>query len=277
MADNLLKKSLDRAMYGGFSGFCAMTIQVSSLMWLRTIMNYQYKNGGTIKNTINKLYKEGGIFRFYRGYPYALLLGPISRFGDTAANSFVTNYFKDKNSPIYIQTLYGSILSTTWRVSLMPLDNLKTSLQVDGPKGLANIKYRISNYGFKSMYNGSGASITANLVGYYPWFLTYNYLNNYLDQYQNDPFKKLIRNGGIGFTAAVISDCCSNSLRVLKTSRQTNQNNQSYLKMVNSIIEKDGISGLLGRGLKTRIMTNGLQGILFNITWKYIESCFNNV
>ena len=34
------------------------------------------------------------------------------------------------------------------------------------------------------------------------------------------------------------------------------------------IILDEGIFGLLGRGLKTRILCNGLQGLLFSILWK---------
>ena len=32
-----------------------------------------------------------------------------------------------------------------------------------------------------------------------------------------------------------------------------------------------GSKSLFGRGLKTRILTNGLQGIIFTISWKFIE------
>jgi hypothetical protein len=272
MNNDIINKSINKAMYGGISGFSAMTIQVSSLMWLRTIMNYQYKNGGTLPKTFKTLYGEGGLKRFYRGYPYAIMLGPISRFGDTAANAFMTDYFKNSSTPIYIQTLYGSVVSSAWRINLMPLDTLKTTLQVDGKSGMTNLRHRIKTQGLKTLYNGTSASLTANMVGHYPWFLTYNYLNANLDNYNDNPLKKLIRNGSIGFASAIISDCCSNSFRILKTSSQTNINNESYRKMVSSIIEKDGYKGLFGRGLKTRILTNGLQGILFNITWKYIES-----
>lgn len=31
---------------------------------------------------------------------------------------------------------------------------------------------------------------------------------------------------------------------------------------------EDGILGLFGRGLGTRILCNGLQGLLFSILWK---------
>lgn len=34
------------------------------------------------------------------------------------------------------------------------------------------------------------------------------------------------------------------------------------------VIVNDGIKGLLGRGLKTRILCNGLQGLMFSILWK---------
>lgn len=37
-----------KALISGFSGSTAMVIQVCSLMWLRTTMNYQYRYGGTI-------------------------------------------------------------------------------------------------------------------------------------------------------------------------------------------------------------------------------------
>jgi hypothetical protein len=53
-------------------------------------MNYQFKNGGAFLPTLKKLYAEGGIVRFYRGVVPALVIGPISRFGDTAANMLAT-------------------------------------------------------------------------------------------------------------------------------------------------------------------------------------------
>ena len=34
------------------------------------------------------------------------------------------------------------------------------------------------------------------------------------------------------------------------------------------VVLQDGISGLFGRGLKTRILANGMRGILFSILWK---------
>ena len=122
-----------KAMYSGISGAGAMTIQVGSLMWLRTIMNYQYKYGGTINDTCKVLYKEGGIPRFYRGLLPALAQGPLSRFGDTFSNSlvlaFCTNSEYAKQLPIWTQTMGASVCAGLFRSLLMPIDTLKTLIQ----------------------------------------------------------------------------------------------------------------------------------------------------
>jgi hypothetical protein len=72
---DIVKNSLNRAAAGGLSGSIflililgmAMSLQVITLMWMRTIMNYQYKYGTTTKDAFHKLYAEGGVRRFYRG------------------------------------------------------------------------------------------------------------------------------------------------------------------------------------------------------------------
>ena len=84
-----MAKASKRALGGGLSGAIAGVCQVVLLMWLRTTMNYQYRNGGTRKEAMAALYKEGGIGRFYQGLPFAVVQAPLSRFGDTAANTGV--------------------------------------------------------------------------------------------------------------------------------------------------------------------------------------------
>ena len=69
-----------KALKSGVSGASAMSIQVCSLMWLRTTVNYQYRTGNSLKYSFNNLYKDGGIRRFYRGIGPALFQGPLSRF-----------------------------------------------------------------------------------------------------------------------------------------------------------------------------------------------------
>ena len=43
MNNEILNKSFTKALNGGISGATAMGIQVTSLMWLRTTMNNQYR------------------------------------------------------------------------------------------------------------------------------------------------------------------------------------------------------------------------------------------
>ena len=157
----------------------------------------------------------------------------------------------------------------------MPIDSFKTTLQVEGKNGIHLLKNKIKMNGPHILFNGTIASTSATFVGHYPWFLTYNILNKKIPNY-DDNVKTLLRNGFIGFNSAVISDCCSNSLRVIKTMKQTNKDNLNYKDTVQLIIKEDGVQGLLGRGLKTRILTNGIQGIVFTICWKYFEKYYFN-
>ena len=133
--------------------------QVSSLMWMRTTMNYQYRHGTSTREALQTLYKDGGVRRFYRGYPAALLQGPLSRFGDTAANvgllsssfflcvvlchwilfahlfpkgvlTLLNSMDSTKDLPVGIKTFFASGAASAWRVVLMPIDTVKTAFQV---------------------------------------------------------------------------------------------------------------------------------------------------
>ena len=131
---------MQKAFKGGVTGSIAGVAQVFSFMWLRTAMNYQYRHGGTLPETLKKLYKDGGIRRFYRGLPFAIFQGPMSRFGSAASNTLVLG-LRDADVwglhayPLWIVTILGSYLTALYRVALMPIDTLKTVSQVEGRKG----------------------------------------------------------------------------------------------------------------------------------------------
>jgi hypothetical protein len=69
----------------------------------------------------------------------------------------------------------------------------------------------------------------------------------------------------------MVSDTISNSIRVLKTIKQTSEKQISYKQAFNDVVSKDGYTGLLFRGLKTKLLTNGIQGVVFSIVWRYFE------
>ena len=85
----------------------------------------------------------------------------------------------------------------------------------------------------------------------------------------NNTLQKISRRALIGFVASVASDSISNSLRVVKTYRQVNETKIGYTAAARAVIAVDGLRGLLGRGLKTRILANGLQGLMFSVLWKF--------
>ena len=180
--NEVISQAAGKAFNGGVAGASASAIQVATLMWLRTAMNYQYRYGNTTSNAIKTLYQEGGIPRLYQGISFALIQGPTSRFGDTASNllifSIIANYDPSHIVPIYITTGLASIVAGLWRIIILPLDTIKTSLQVYGKeRGIETLKLRFLTDGISTLYAGSLASCLATIVGHFPWFLTFNYLS----------------------------------------------------------------------------------------------------
>jgi len=275
----IISKAANRALGGGLSGAAAMGINVGCLMWLRTTVNYQYRHGTNMRTALSSLYKEGGIPRFYQGLLPALVQGPMSRFGDTAANTGVlallVSYDETRNMNSFLKTAAASTTSAVWRIFLMPIDTLKTYKQVNGAEGWKILGQKVRTNGVGVMYHGALAAFGANLLGHYPWFGTYNFLQASIPK-QDDFRMKLVRNAFIGFCSSFVSDCTSNSVRVVKVYKQANTENISYPTAVKRVIAEDGLAGLFGRGLATKILSNGVQGIMFSVLWKIIDDAFFN-
>jgi hypothetical protein len=121
--NQILLKAGKRSIGGGLSGAIAGAVQVLSLMWLRTIINYQCRYGTTFTQALRTLLHEGGIARLYRGVTFALIQAPLSRFASTAANdgieSLLSNLSWTKDWGPGRTTVVASIVVGFWRILLM--------------------------------------------------------------------------------------------------------------------------------------------------------------
>lgn len=96
---------------------------------------------------------------------------------------------------------------------------------------------------FVCLYQGAIAAAAATAVGYFPWFLTFNYLNGRVRKPSAMAWM-LLRNAAIGLASSVSSDVCSNSIRVLKTTKQAAaayDSKVTYRGAAALVIEKDGL------------------------------------
>jgi len=189
--------------------------------------------------------------------------------------------------PLPLKTACGSICAGLWRIVLMPVDTSKTVMQVEGKEGLEELYQSVKDIGPAPLYRGAVASAAATAVGHFPWFLTYNFLNDVLPVVQTTAadgsgvvegllLMKLGRSALLGCASSCVSDVCSNSLRVIKTTKQTAGVNEegeemTYKGAVAMILEQDGWAGLFGRGLQTRLLTNAIQGAVFSVLWRYFQ------
>lgn len=240
-------------------------------MWLRTVMNYQYRHGGRFVDAFRLLYAQGGFPRLYNGISITLLNTSLARFGEMAANEFVMALLPP-SVPLSVQTMLGSAVSVAYRVLIMPLDTLKTTMQVEGRGAVVLLRRKVAADGAGVLFHGALAASLANFVGTYPWFWTFNTLDTRLPPAAGAGLAyRLLRAALLGLGAACASDCCSNSFRVLKTTRQTAAHSLSYAEAARQVVAKDGVRGLFGRGLRTRLAINGLQSALFGVFMKFVQ------
>ena len=240
----VLEGAWRKAINGGIPGMIAGAIQVLTLMWLRTITNYQYRYGTSLKQSISILYKQGGIGRLYEGLGFALIQGPLSRLGSTAANegviALMRNLQSTKDIPLIVSTALASVLAGLWRILLMPIDTAKVVRQVEGPEGFKSLMRRVRRGEVSALFQGAIATGVASCVGHLPWFTTYSYLNHGLAE-ATTLSGRLIRNGFIGFTASAVSDTVSNSIRVVKTTKQAaaSLSSVSYAQAIQIVLAAD--------------------------------------
>merc|ERR1711933_440585 len=166
---------------------------------------------------------------------------PVSRFGDTAANDGALAALEHTSLPTAAKTMVASACAAGFRVFLMPIDAWKTTKQVEGADGLKKLVEKTKKHP-TALWQGAVGAMSATWVGHYPWFYTNNQLRESMPQF-DFMYGKYVRNAVIGFCSATVSDTCSNSLRVLKTTRQTSLEPISYMASAREIVAAEGLAG----------------------------------
>ena len=157
----------------------------------------------------------------------------------------------------------------------MPIDTCKTVLQVDSVDGFKTLLRKVKDGKINVLYTGAIANAFSAIAAHYPWFFTYNFLHGsgFFQNFIRRTLKfELLHNALIGFIASIASDTFANSIRVVKTAKQSLSAKAAvgvtYSEVIQMIWAADGWKGLFGRGLRARILSNGLQSIIFVVVWK---------
>uniref|UniRef100_A0A6U9X4E8 Mitochondrial carrier protein n=1 Tax=Pseudo-nitzschia australis TaxID=44445 RepID=A0A6U9X4E8_9STRA len=277
----IFRKAGRKALGGGLPGAAAGVVQVFTLMWLRTAINYQCRYGGSFLSTISILFNDGGIRRFYRGIGFALFQAPIARFVATASNDGVLALLAGlpltKDWAPAVTTLFASLTVGAFRLLLMPIDTCKTILQVDSREGFRALVRRVRAGKIGALYQGALATAVSSTIGHYPWFVIFNALSS-AEWLKNMVTSKLLRNASIGLVASVVSDTVVNVFRVIKTTKQSigSKHDFSYSDTIRVIVAADGWKGLFGRGLRARVFANSIQSIMFTVIWRGLAERWGN-
>jgi hypothetical protein len=72
--------------------------------------------------------------------------------------------------PTAVKTLGASVMAAAFRVLLVPVDTVKTIMQVEGKGGVDALRLKVAKHGPTARFNGAMASAAATFAGHYPWY-----------------------------------------------------------------------------------------------------------
>jgi len=295
---SILGNALQKGLGTSKATILSTLAQVLTMMWLHTAMHYQQRYGGSLSATLKKLYSEGGIGRLYQGLPFVLVQAPLVRFGMIAANvgmlALLDSFPATAALQLPIKVAASSFTAALWKVFVMPLDTANIALNIGGRAGLQKLRRIVLATGPGPLYAGSFATMAGTFSGLFPWWLTHSFLEARIRTFGRDNILfSLVRAGFIGFAASAAAETVSNSFSVVKTTQQIgwlNANDtetvrvdgsvdsgvpekggMSIAEAIRLVLDTDGIKGLFGRGLKTQLLMSCIQGVLFNVMWKYFQ------
>jgi len=236
--------------------------------WMVTIMAYQHRHGGGMIQVGRKLYCDGGIRRFYRGMGISLVQVPLLRLGQVASTDVAFENLAPLGLPDAAAAAAASVGAAGCRGVLAPLANLSAVQQVHGKEGLRFFKEKVRGRP-SALWSGAGGSMATSVLGHYTWCISHRKLQERLPEPPGAHGRDL-RNAAVGFLSTSISDLSTNFLRVLTTFQQTEREQIGYLTCARRLVAEQGLLGLFGRGLSTRLLASGSQGAVFNVVWKAI-------
>lgn len=246
-----------------FSGGVASTLQLSCLYWLRTCIKYQYVYNTSLHHTFLKLYRDSDRFRLYRGF-----IPTCSKVGlGKIAEAGIISYFKPELSKnnIFEQSIYASSLTSIWKMTLMPLDMLSNSYQVNGIQSSQIVRNKIQKYGYSVLWNGTTIYFGIAQMNYFLWIYTYNNLNLKLPSHIHPDLKNAL----IGFSASFVADLVVNPFRIIKTYKQSQVDEKNYPEIIKRVFleEKRFLTGF-----NSKMLFNCVNSAIYLVIWKRLEN-----
>ena len=80
---------LSKALLNGVSGCFGVACQTVSLLAVYNLKEERVRSGTNTIETATRLYRSGGIMRFYQGFFSAFRSASMARFGDNFFSSFI--------------------------------------------------------------------------------------------------------------------------------------------------------------------------------------------
>lgn len=225
---------------------------------LKTQMQFQ-GNRQSIRQTADNIYKNGGIYSFYRGLSPVLFFNipkVISRF---YAYDFSKNYLQTKNIKgninIILSGLFAGFVEST--LVTVPSETIKTKMIKNSSLKTKDI---IKQEGLKGLYQGYTPTLIRQSLNQASRFLFYQHYKDYITQ-KNKKFSPYHSLQG-GVFAGIFSVIISTPADVLKTQMQEGKK-EKIIPIIKNIYKEFGIRGFWRGSLARMLRVAPGQGVMF--------------
>jgi solute carrier family 25 carnitine/acylcarnitine transporter 20/29 len=197
----------------------------------------------TIPTHIKSIYKNNGLYGFFRGTTASLYSTIIENSVAFASNDYIKKnlYNVNKNTSLSVtqDLMVGLISGLLATVVACPFETIKCNMQIS-----KNNMYGVwKEYRLKGLYNGLGASCVRNIPFYllfFPFYTRYIELLSYNNTIDNKLLKCSLAGGlsGVSSWAVIYPFDC------IKSNQQLHTNKISMINMAKSIYIIRGVRGL---------------------------------
>ena len=239
---------LSKALLNGVSGCVGVACQTIGLLGVYNLKEERVRSGANTIETAARLYRTGGLVRFYQGFFSAFRSASMARFGDNFFSSFVTKEMDRntilKRSPILFKATFVWAFASTWRLFILPIDALghvsKRKVAVTSDSVYSQFRKTI-----KRIYLKRSRPEIASL---YFWFTFHMYCDEFSHPmtFKDNLPLFILRNGLVGFGSMAFYDIMLGVWRKSSPSK----------------IHLEAYSVLLGE-CNSRTLMKGLHGTMF--------------
>ncbi|CAD8062020.1 unnamed protein product [Paramecium sonneborni] len=231
---------------------------------IKTVIRFQQKHGTIFQDSLNIVYKEGGLKRFYSGFFYRY----ISKSAEFVVLLKALNSWSDitNNNVNPINLILSFMMGIMIQFTFLPFNSLYYFQQVYGYRdGKELLLYKVKSNGTSSIYHGFWSFLAGSWFGSiiaFPALQNYQKYNNQKEDKKNEYSLFYL------YSAFLTAEVISNPFKILAIQKLTSIECKSYGQIYNQLLKEQGYQWIF-RSIDTKLYYSLLKSLFIVYGYDY--------